>query len=535
MKSKVNSLKAECGHPKLQLKFKASVQTWITTTGSVMRKSIALLCIFLLIAQINSETDVRSRVWGPGIELADKFVINARYFFIELRGTDDKIIIEPVKYDILFKGQSRIGSCRVRTEQIDRYDGTTLIRYKLLETCWNVEISVLYRDQHLGNSPYRFENKLYIENCNCPQSSLDEWIQQVGCPVSEPQIDNDLIPFPAVNFSNLRPRIIEHYDKPGSVSLCNYVVRDNLIYRTCYGRYTGFKTYMDAMLLSLSRKTHLPDMEMFVNLGDWPLVTKGGHRRTTGPYPIFSWCGSDDTFDIVMPTYDIVESTLEAMSRVSIDMLSVQRKGVSWEKKIPKGFWRGRDACRERLTLVGISQTHSNVINASLTNFFFFRDEEEVYGPKVAHISFFEFFNYRYQINVDGTVAAYRFPYLLGGTSVVFKQDSKYYEHFYSKLKKWREYVPFSKDLSNLVETIERAKENDSAMLLIRDNAKSFVEQHLLPKSILCYSALLLKDYAKKIVSPIQILPSMELAEQPELSSNCECDYEPHIESHDEL
>ena len=32
---------------------------------------------------------------------------------------------------------------------------------------------------------------------------------------------------------------------------------------------------------------------------------------------------------------------------------------------------------------------------------------------------------------MDGTVAAYRLPYLLAADSVVLKQESKYYEHFY--------------------------------------------------------------------------------------------------------
>lgn len=67
---------------------------------------------------------------------------------------------------------------------------------------------------------------------------------------------------------------------------------------------------MDAILLSLARKVVLPDVEMFVNLGDWPLVSKGLPN-----YPVFSWCGSDDSKDIVMPTYDITESTLENMGR----------------------------------------------------------------------------------------------------------------------------------------------------------------------------------------------------------------------------
>ena len=54
-------------------------------------------------------------------------------------------------------------------------------------------------------------------------------------------------------------------------------------------------------------------MEFFVNLGDWPLV-----RKTDSQIPILSWCGSDDTSDIVMPTYDLTEATLETMGRLVI-------------------------------------------------------------------------------------------------------------------------------------------------------------------------------------------------------------------------
>lgn len=67
---------------------------------------------------------------------------------------------------------------------------------------------------------------------------------------------------------------------------------------------------MDSILLSVTRKVVLPDIEFFVNLGDWPLVPKNNKN-----YPIFSWCGSDDSRDIVMPTYDLTESSLEAMGR----------------------------------------------------------------------------------------------------------------------------------------------------------------------------------------------------------------------------
>ena len=73
---------------------------------------------------------------------------------------------------------------------------------------------------------------------------------------------------------------------------------------------------------------------------------------------------------------------------------------------------------------------------------------------------------YKYQINVDGTVAAYRLPYLLAGDSVVMKLDSGYYEHFYNELKPWTHYIPVRADLGDLLEKIQWAKEHDQEVMV---------------------------------------------------------------------
>lgn len=92
--------------------------------------------------------------------------------------------------------------------------------------------------------------------------------------------------------------------------MCHYIIKDNEIYNKCYGKYVGFKMFIDAMLLSLHQKALLPDLEFFVNLGDWPLV-----KENDEIYPIFSWCGSTQSYDIVMPTYGLSEATLENMGK----------------------------------------------------------------------------------------------------------------------------------------------------------------------------------------------------------------------------
>lgn len=69
-------------------------------------------------------------------------------------------------------------------------------------------------------------------------------------------------------------------------------------------------------------------------------------------------------------------------------------------------------------------------------------------------------------MNIDGTVAAYRLPYLLAGDSLVLKQDSGYYEHFYADLKPDVHYVGIARDLSNLIDKLEWAMKNDQEVCL---------------------------------------------------------------------
>lgn len=60
----------------------------------------------------------------------------------------------------------------------------------------------------------------------------------------------------------------------------------------------------------LFEQVTLPDFEFIMNLGDWPLENNRQH-----PLPIVSWCGSDSSSDIVLPTYDLMDSTIEMMNR----------------------------------------------------------------------------------------------------------------------------------------------------------------------------------------------------------------------------
>ncbi|KAF2880184.1 hypothetical protein ILUMI_25985 [Ignelater luminosus] len=441
----------------------------------------------------------------------------ARYLFVESVNENDSCSKTDLHVEI--KGTTRYNKpCRIWTDVLHIRRCSFIIRYKVYETCGNFIVSLKYKDDHIANSPYTIDNEVYPDDCNCALKNINMWLKEWECGDVPEQISNDLKRFNNINFKAIRQKIITKYDSPGSISLCHYIIKENKIYRTCYGKYVGFKMFMDSILLSLTKKTIIPNLEFFVNLGDWPLV-----KDANDNFPIFSWCGSIDSYDIVMPTYDITESALENMGRVMLDMLSVQGNvKKNWNEKIPKVFWRGRDSNRERLHLIDISHEHPNLFNVSLTNFFFFRSEEEKYGPKAEHVSFFNFFDYKYQLSIDGTVAAYRLPYLLAGGSLLLKQESKYYEHFYNNMIPNIHYIPVKRNLSDLIEKVNWAVNNDAKAEQIAKSGQDFATKNLLPKDIFCYHGHLLNEFSKKIVSKTEILDNMEIVEGSKVS-NCKC------------
>ncbi|XP_050438483.1 protein O-glucosyltransferase 2-like [Adelges cooleyi] len=456
-------------------------------------------------------------IWGPGLN--PDVILPARYFYVQC----NQLRFNANDFKVVISGKTKNGNnCRIWTNILDRKDTSFIVRYKLYEVCYdlNIYIQCIQTNEKLAN--YFYKGPIYPDECDCSRVPIDTWLSNAQCRTNIDQINNDLSQFKEIDFNNILDRMVSFFNKnPYSMSICQYVIKNNLIFRKCYGEYTGFKMFMDNLLLSLSRKVDLPDLEFFVNLGDWPLST------SKNKFPIFSWCGSKSTSDIVMPTYDITESSLENMGRVSLDMLSVQSNiDKQWSEKIPKAFWMGRDSSKQRLSLIEISKQHPDLINASITNFFFYKDLKEKYGPGKKPISFFAFFDYKYQLNLDGTVAAYRFPYLLAGNSLVLKQESEYYEHFYNELEPWVHFVPVKRNLENLVDLIKQMAADDTKAKEISRNGQNYARNNLTPQNILCYYMLLLQNYGKLLTSRVEVRDDMEAVTSPKINSKvvCECE-----------
>ncbi|XP_068170259.1 protein O-glucosyltransferase 3 [Antennarius striatus] len=475
----------------------------------------------------------RCLVWGPGLNPA--VVLPVRYFFIQAVGSDGQNrTVSPGRdtFKVKISPLDETEHIRVHVPPpLDRQDGSFLVRYRLYRTVKNgLKVEVLHQDVAVAKSPYTIPGPVYHEYCDCPRLDAPVWQRDMQCPAEEPQIEADFSSFPTVDLKHLREEVTPRFANRGGI--IHYAIINNQLHRRTLGKYTDFKMFSDEILLSLTRKVKVPDVEFYMNVGDWPLET-----RRTDSVPILSWCGSTDTRDIVLPTYEVTHSTLETMRGVTNDLLSVQgNTGPSWVNKTEKAFFRGRDSREERLHLVSLSKKNPELLDAGITAWFFFRDREKHFG-KVPLVGFFDFFKYKYQVNVDGTVAAYRFPYLMLGSSLVLKQDSQYYEHFYGHLKAGTHYLPVRRNLSDLLEKIRWAKENDAEAQKMSRLGQMLARELLQPSRLYCYYYRVLHTYSERQVGQPARHPHMELVPQPkDHTATCACDnHKEELDRKDEL
>uniref|UniRef100_A0AC35F7H5 Glycosyl transferase CAP10 domain-containing protein n=1 Tax=Panagrolaimus sp. PS1159 TaxID=55785 RepID=A0AC35F7H5_9BILA len=343
------------------------------------------------------------------------------------------------------------------------------------------------------------------EECSCEKSikplpTVKEWIKDY-CPLNSnhyKQLFEDLSNFKEINFEKSLQKVENNWGHPNqsrAAAVCRYKLSSNEIKKYCYGEYTGFSMFSDEILTSLARKMQLPEIEFIQNLGDWPLEFSNPNDSGVA---IISWCGSNDTFDIIIPTYEIVEASLKALNTLARDMQNIKgEQFIPWTKKFNKAIFRGRDSNEFRLKVAKLALERPDLIDGGITRYFFFDEKENT--KSVEHRPFNEFFKYRYILSIDGTVAAYRLPYLLGGNSVVLKQDSKFYEHFYTFLEPNIHFIPFNEE--NLIEKLEfiQTLQNSS---FITSEARIIAREHLQPLNIYCYYAMFLQEYSKLYKSP---------------------------------
>jgi hypothetical protein len=113
---------------------------------------------------------------------------------------------------------------------------------------------------------------------------------------------------------------------------------------------------------------------------------------------------------------------------------------------------------------------------------------------RAASLSLQEQSRYKYIINVEGNVAAYRLSYELSAGSVILLVNSKWKMWYYDLLKPYKHYIPVHQDLSDLFTQIKWCQDHDDLCAQIAVNAKRFYDKYLSSDSILDFWQIRLWD-----------------------------------------
>ncbi|XP_028937250.1 protein O-glucosyltransferase 1 isoform X2 [Ornithorhynchus anatinus] len=254
----------------------------------------------------------------------------------------------------------------------------------------------------------------------------------------------------------------------------------------------------------------LPDVELVINVRDYPQVPKW-----MGPVaPVFSFSKTSDYNDIMYPAWTFWEGgpavwpiypTGLGRWDLLTDDLARAAEQWPWDRKIPRGFFRGSRTSAERDPLVLLSREDPGLVDAQYTKNQAWKSEKDTLGrPPAKEVSLVDHCKYRYLFNFRGVAASFRFKHLFLCGSLVFHVGSEWLEFFYPQLKPWVHYIPVNTDLSNVRELLQFAKENDQLAQEIAERGRRFVTDHLRMADVSCYWETLLTEFARVLTYEVK-------------------------------
>lgn len=294
---------------------------------------------------------------------------------------------------------------------------------------------------------------------------------------------------------------------------------------------------MRNMLIELCEQRSVPDIEFFINRRDFPIIK----RDSTEPYdniwdsdthplvshnydkysPILSMCNSNKYADILMPTWEDWARVQNAEGKWFPKTLRMYSDtfDTKWSDKIPVAIFRGGTTgigttinTNMRLKLAYLSSiSKTGNFDAGITNWNLrirkIKGEKYLQTIDIDKLPFklanklspYEQSKYKYIINVDGHVSAFRLSLELSMGSVILLVNSEWKLWYSHLLSPYVHYVPLKHDLSDIDEQINWCKNNDDKCKQISENALYFFNTFLCKKSILDFMQKTLFGLKKKI------------------------------------
>ncbi|XP_074890082.1 protein O-glucosyltransferase 1 isoform X3 [Buteo buteo] len=246
----------------------------------------------------------------------------------------------------------------------------------------------------------------------------------------------------------------------------HYQIIKNKLYREQDCLFPARCSGVEHFLLGIINR--LPDMEMVINVRDYPQVPKWMKPII----PVFSFSKTPEYNDIMYPAWTFWEGGPAVwpiyptgLGRWDLMREDLRRSAEKWPwmKKISKGYFRGSRTSPERDPLILLSRETPELVDAEYTKNQAWKSEKDTLGkPPAKEIPLVDHCKYKYLFNFRGVAASFRLKHLFLCGSLVFHVGEEWLEFFYPQLKPWVHYIPVRSDLSNVRELLQFVKENDA-------------------------------------------------------------------------
>lgn len=304
---------------------------------------------------------------------------------------------------------------------------------------------------------------------------------------------------------------------------------NNCIFRNSYRKYEGelnTNIYKN-MIEELLKDRKIPNVEFFINDRDFPLLKKD----YTEPYdhlydsekikiekeyqvkkmcPIFSKSITNKFADILLPTNDDWNMVSEKF--FTTDCSDAYHKDTwskinfNWNTKKPVCIFRGgATGCgitidnNMRLKAASMTLQYPDLLDAAIVDWKarprkymnqpiqIINTDELPFRLSTHKINNIEKSNYKYILNIDGYVSAFRLSSELKMGSVVLIVKSKYKLWFSDLLEEYVHYIPIKSDLKDLIKQIKWCIDNDDKCRKIAENSLMFYNKYLTKEGIFDY------------------------------------------------
>jgi hypothetical protein len=299
---------------------------------------------------------------------------------------------------------------------------------------------------------------------------------------------------------------------------------------------------MKNMFDELCCNRNVPDIEFFINRRDFPLLTKDGsepynhmwdsdhHPLVSHSFdkyvPILSMSKTDRFADVLIPTYNDWARVQSLDGKWLVDSGKPYNSSFDckWAHKTPTAVFRGSSTgCGTTVKTnkrLGISLLSSVTppdangdpdLDAGITKWQL-RPRKLQGNPYLQTIeirelpfglssfmSYDDQSKYKYVVNVEGHVSAFRLSVELSMGSVVMIVDSEWKMWYSDIIEPYVHYIPVMGDLSDLIEKIKWCKDHDDECEQISKNAKVFYNTYLCKEGIFDYVQKTLVDLKKDI------------------------------------